>query len=113
MTVDGQVRGVDVTPERMTRGLDPVAAVSVTTPLRVPGTTDEAIGLTIARDGVMSGAVVPGPERPIPVRIEGLLQLDETAPATSGATSRARAARITAPEEVTSRWSSGTASPDG
>ena len=100
VTVDGQVRGVDVTPERMTRGLDPVAAVSVTTPLRMPGTTDEYIGLTIARDGVMSGRVVLV-LKANPVRIEGLLQLDETGACDFGRYIEGELARITAPEEVT------------
>lgn len=95
--VDGEVRGVSVTPERMTRGLETVAAVSVTTPLRMPGTKDEYIGLTLARDGVMSGRVTLV-FAANPVRIEGLLQLDETGTCDFGRYIEGELARITAPE---------------
>lgn len=97
--VDGQVRGVSVTPEPVTRGLEPVAAVSVSTPLRIPGSTDEYIGLTLARNGVMSGRVVLV-FKANPVRIEGLLQLDETGVCDFGRYIEGELARITAPEGV-------------
>lgn len=97
--VDGQVRGVSVMPEPVTRGLEPVAAVSVSTPLRIPGSTDEYIGLTLARNGVMSGRVVLV-FKANPVRIEGLLQLDETGVCDFGRYIEGELARITAPEGV-------------
>ena len=97
--VDGEVRGVRVTPERVTRGLETVAAVSVTTPLRMPGTKDEYIGLTLARDGVMSGRVTLV-FAANPVRIEGLLQLDETGACDFGRYIEGELARISAPEGV-------------
>ena len=98
--VDGQVRGVSVTPEPVTRGLEPVAAVSVSTPLRMPGSTDEYIGLALARDGVMTGHVVLV-FKANPVRIEGLLRLDETGVCDFGRYIEGELARITAPGEVT------------
>lgn len=99
LVVDGQVPGVSVTPEPVTRGLNPVAAVSVTTPLRMPGTKRECIGLSLVRDGMVSGRVVLAFEAN-PVRIEGLLELDETGACDFGRYIEGELARITAPEGV-------------
>ena len=95
--VDGRVSGVTVTPESVTRGLETVAAVSVATPLRMPGTTVEYLGLTLARDGVMSGRVTLV-FAAHPVRIDGLLQFDETGVCDFGRYIDGELARITAPE---------------
>lgn len=100
VVVDGQVSGVSVTPEVLTRGLNPVASVSVTTPLRMPGTKREYIGLSLLRDGLVSGRVVLAFEAN-PVRIEGLLELDETGACDFGRYIEGELARITAPEGVT------------
>lgn len=97
VTVDGRVHGVSISPEPMTRSLESVAAVSVATSLRMPGTTNEYAGLTLSRDGVASGRVVLV-FMAHPVRIEGLLQLDETGTCDFGRYVEGELARITAPE---------------
>lgn len=100
--VDGSVRGVSVTPEHVTRNLEHVAAVSVTTPLRMPGTTDEYMGLTLFRGEVASGRVVLVFEAN-PVRLEGLLQLDGDGVCDFGRYVDGELARITLPEGMTIR----------
>ncbi len=102
LTVDGEVRGVSVTPQSLTRGLETVAAVEVSSPLRVPGTTTGYVGLTLSHDGVSSGRVVLAFEAN-PVRIEGLLTLDDDGVCDFGRYIEGELARITLPEGMNLR----------
>lgn len=97
LTVDGSVRGVSVTPQSLTRGLEQVAAVEVRSPLRMPGTKTGFIGLTLSQEGVTSGRVVLLFEAN-PVRIEGLLALDDEGVCDFGRYIEGELARITLPE---------------
>ena len=102
VTVDGQVQGVSVTPQSVTRGLETVAAVAVSSPLRVPGTTTGYVGLTLWREGISSGRVVLCFEAN-PVRVEGLLTLDEQGVCDFGRYIEGELARITLPEGMNIR----------
>lgn len=97
VTVDGAVRGVEVTPQRLTRGLEQVAAVEVSSPLRVPGTKTGYVGLTLWRDGVTSGRVVLC-FAANPVRVEGELSFDDAGLCDFGRYIEGELARITLPE---------------
>lgn len=99
VAVDGQIGGVTVTPQTLTRGLEQVAAVAVSTSLRMPGSRDAYIGLTFLRDGVSSGRVVLV-VKANPVRIQGLLTLDEEGVCDFGRYIEGELARISAPEGV-------------
>lgn len=100
--VDSNVRGVHVSSGSLSRGLQQVAAVSVSTPLRMPGTRIEYMGLTLFREEVASGRVVLA-FMANPVRLEGLLQLDENGICDFGRYVDGDLARITLPEGMTIR----------
>lgn len=97
MTVDGVVSGVSVTPQRLTRGLEQVAAVEVRSPLRVPGTKNGYIALNLSHEGVSTGRVVLLFEAN-PVRVEGLLTLDDEGLCDFDRYLEGELARITLPE---------------
>ena len=100
--VDGNVRGVSVVPDAVTRDLQRVAAVSVSTPLRVPGTRTEYMGLTLSRNDVASGRVVLV-FAANPVRVEGLLSFDLEGICDFGRYVDGELARITLPAEMAVR----------
>lgn len=97
MTVDGVVSGVSVTPQTLTRGLEQVAAVEVRSPLRVPGTKNGYIALNLSHEGVSTGRVVLLFEAN-PVRVEGLLTLDDEGLCDFDRYLEGELARITLPE---------------
>ena len=76
LLVGGSVRGVTVSSQALTRGLEPVVEVRVQTPLRMPGTVEEYISLDLLREEVALGRVVPG-LLPNPLGIEGSLRFDD------------------------------------
>lgn len=99
LAVDGRIDGMTVTPQSLTRGLEPLAAVDVTTSLRMPGTRDAYVGLTFLRDGLLSGQVVLA-VKANPVRIQGLLTLDAEGVCDFGRYIEGELARISAPAGV-------------
>lgn len=76
VTVEGQVRGVQVTPGVASKGLQPIAQVSISSEHRMPGTQEEYLYLNIHRQQEHSGRVVLVIESS-PIILEGLIRLDE------------------------------------
>ena len=73
--IEGQVDGVVV--QRVAgRGLQPIADISVSTSMRMPGTEEEYIYLEVYRQNVYAGRVVLVVE-PSPIRLEGQIKLNE------------------------------------
>lgn len=101
VVIEGKVNGVDVHPVSV-KNLQQIAMVDVQSKLRVPGTSEEYIYVEIYRNKVHTGRVVLVVE-PSPVRLEGLLQLDENGICDFGRYIEGELGRLMLPEGKTAR----------
>lgn len=101
VVIEGKVNGVDVHPVSV-KNLQQIAMVDVQSKLRVPGTSEEYIYVEIYRNKVHTGQVVLVVE-PSPVRLEGLLQLDENGICDFGRYIEGELGRLMLPEGKTAR----------
>ena len=95
--IEGVVRDVAVAVEPVAKTLQPVAAVAVESARRMPGEERAYVYLNIYHGAVYSGRVVIVFE-PNPIRIEGLLRLDEHGECDFGKYIDGELGRITIPE---------------
>ena len=102
LLVGGSVRGVTVSSQALTRGLEPVVEVRVQTPLRMPGTVEEYISLDLLREEVALGRVVLR-FAPNPLGIEGSLRFDDDGVCDYGRYVEGELARLTLPAGRTLR----------
>ena len=98
VSAEGSVRGVEINVGAASRsGLTTAASVSVRSPLRFPGSARERMYLNIRKDGLLTGRIVLIFE-PNPVKISGLLKLDEEGKCDFGRYVDGELARLSLPE---------------
>ena len=95
--VEGLVRGVTTQSTPLTKALQPVAAVSVTSDRRIPDEDQAYLYLNVRQGQVYSGRIVLVFE-PNPVRITGLISLDENRICDFGRYLDGELGRITLPD---------------
>lgn len=95
--IEGSVRGAEVETERQTRGLSQVAAVNVSSGLRMPGERRGYIHLNVRRGDVHSGRIVIVFE-PNPAVPDGSIAFDEGGVCDFGGYVDGELGRISVPE---------------
>lgn len=102
VAIEGIARGVTTQVETLTKSLQPVAAVSVTSNRRLPGEKQVYLYLNLHRDGLHSGRIVLVFE-PNPVVITGAITFDENGICDFGKYVDGELGRMKLPEGKTAR----------
>ena len=102
VAIEGIARGVTTQVETLTKSLQPVAAVSVTSDRRLPGEKQAYLYLNLHRDGLCSGRIVLVFE-PNPVVITGAITFDENGICDFGKYVDGELGRMKLPEGKTAR----------